>query len=199
MRPVGDRPVALITMRVCRHLPAPRSCPDAHLRPLPFCSQNPDLCTDLCTECNGTSWDGRDIEGGGRLRAVGLPRSMPRPETARDVRDARRMAHNPEVAGSNPAPATKVKGQFSNREPASCMWFVNGFANETGRDGVDDARHRRRPARPFAWSARRAGMPETWETRVVWLITQRSEVQIPPLPRPEALSRTEKRPSACGS
>jgi len=33
--------------------------------------------------------------------------------------------------------------------------------------------------------------PETAETRVVWLITQRSEVQIlPPLPRPEALSRT---------
>jgi len=33
MRPVGDWPVALITMRVCRRLPAPRSCPDAHLRP----------------------------------------------------------------------------------------------------------------------------------------------------------------------
>jgi len=30
MRPVGDWPVALITMRVCRRLPAPRSCPDAH-------------------------------------------------------------------------------------------------------------------------------------------------------------------------
>src|SRR5690348_1598320 len=29
-RPVGDWPVALITMRVCRRLPAPRSCPDAH-------------------------------------------------------------------------------------------------------------------------------------------------------------------------
>src|SRR5215813_15242668 len=41
--------------------------------------------------------------------------------------------------------------------------------------------------------------PETSETHVVWLITQRSRVQIPPpLPRPEALSRTEKGPSACG-
>ena len=30
MRPVGDWPVALITMRVCRRLPAPRSCPDAN-------------------------------------------------------------------------------------------------------------------------------------------------------------------------
>ena len=40
---------------------------------------------------------------------------------------------------------------------------------------------------------------ETAETDVVWLITQRSRVQIPPpLPRPEALSRTEKGPFACG-
>ncbi len=40
-------------------------------------------------------------------------------------------------------------------------------------------------------------LPETAETNVVWLITQRSRVQIPPpLPRPEALSRTEKGPSA---
>ena len=51
----------------------------------------------------------------------------------------------------------------------------------------------------FAWSARRAGTWETGETCVVWLITQRSRVQIPPpLPRPEAPSRTEKGPSACG-
>jgi len=41
--------------------------------------------------------------------------------------------------------------------------------------------------------------PETPETCVVWLITQRSRVQIPPpLPRPGALSRTEKGPLACG-
>jgi len=49
------------------------------------------------------------------------------------------------------------------------------------------------------WSARRAGTPEMWETRVVWLITQRSRVQIPPpLPRcrSEAFSRTGKGPSA---
>ena len=39
-------------------------------------------------------------------------------------------------------------------------------------------------------------LPETAETHVVWLITQRSEVQIlPPLPGPEALSRAEKRAS----
>src|SRR6266566_4943420 len=41
-----------------------------------------------------------------------------------------RWAHNPEVAGSNPAPATKARGPFSNRERASCIWFANGFANE---------------------------------------------------------------------
>jgi hypothetical protein len=40
-----------------------------------------------------------------------------------------RWAHNPEVAGSNPAPATKARGPFSNRERAFCMWFVNGFVN----------------------------------------------------------------------
>ncbi len=33
--------------------------------------------------------------------------------------DAARLAHNPEIAGSNPAPATKPKGPFSNRERAS--------------------------------------------------------------------------------
>jgi hypothetical protein len=32
-----------------------------------------------------------------------------------------RWAHNPEVAGSNPAPATKVRGPFSNREGASFL------------------------------------------------------------------------------
>ncbi len=42
-------------------------------------------------------------------------------------------------------------------------------------------------------------LSETAETPVVWLITQRSRVQIPPpLPRPEALSRTERGPFACG-
>ena len=42
---------------------------------------------------------------------------------AGDTEDARRMAHNPEVAGSNPAPATKARGRFSNREPAFCLWL----------------------------------------------------------------------------
>src|SRR6516225_5814107 len=47
MRPVGDRPVAQITMRVCCRLPAPRSCSDAHRRPLPFCSRK-QICPRIC-------------------------------------------------------------------------------------------------------------------------------------------------------
>jgi hypothetical protein len=36
---------------------------------------------------------------------LGLPRSLRPRETARNARDVRRVAHNPEVAGSNFAPA----------------------------------------------------------------------------------------------
>src|ERR1700747_2715886 len=39
------------------------------------------------------------------------------------------MAHNPEVEGSNPSPATKARGPFSNRERAFCLWFVRGFVH----------------------------------------------------------------------
>ena len=38
------------------------------------------------------------------------------------------MAHNPEVEGSNPSPATKARGPFSNRERAFCMSFVHDRA-----------------------------------------------------------------------
>jgi hypothetical protein len=49
---------------------------------------------------------------------------------AGDGGDVRRSAHNPEVEGSNPSPATN-QGQrpFSNREGAFCMWFVHGFVH----------------------------------------------------------------------
>ena len=39
------------------------------------------------------------------------------------------MAHNPEVEGSNPSPATKARGPFSNREMVFCIWFVNRFVH----------------------------------------------------------------------
>ena len=58
--------------------------------------------------------------------------------------------------------------------------MANGFANETVRDGGDDARHRRR-SRGFSPDQRdEAERLRRWETRVVVLITQRSRVQIPP-------------------
>jgi len=79
--------------------------------------------TDLLTRPLGTGETARDTGDAHRgLRLVS--------ETRRDTRvggDARRGAHNPEVAGSNPAPATKARGPFSNRERASCLSFVNGF------------------------------------------------------------------------
>src|SRR5208337_547288 len=81
--------------------------------------------TDLLTRPLGTGETARDTGDAHRgLRLVS--------ETRRDTRvggDARRGAHNPEVAGSNPAPATKARGPFSNRERASGMWFVNGFVH----------------------------------------------------------------------
>jgi hypothetical protein len=39
------------------------------------------------------------------------------------------MAHNPEVEGSNPSPATKARGPLSNRKRASGPSFVNRFRN----------------------------------------------------------------------
>jgi hypothetical protein len=76
--------------------------------------------TDLLTKRLGTretAWDTGDAQ-----RVLCLVS-----ETRRNVGDggdARRSAHNPEVAGSNPAPATKARGPFSNREGAFCLWFV---------------------------------------------------------------------------
>ena len=43
------------------------------------------------------------------------------------------MAHNPEVEGSNPSPATKARGPFSNRERASDASFVNRFCKRRAR------------------------------------------------------------------
>jgi hypothetical protein len=55
-------------------------------------------------------------------------------ETGRDAGDTCLMPHNPEVAGSNPAPATKVKGWFSDREPALDLYLVHAAcARQLGR------------------------------------------------------------------
>ena len=72
------------------------------------------------------------------------------------------------------------------RKPDAARQHETGETESTERDGICPVRrgHRTRERRL-----------ETVETHVVWLITERSRVQIPPpLPRPEALSRTEKGP-----
>ena len=45
------------------------------------------------------------------------------------------MAHNPEVEGSNPCPATKARGPLSNRKRASGPSFVNRFCKRRARSG----------------------------------------------------------------
>jgi len=50
------------------------------------------------------------------------------------------MAHNPEVEGSNPSPATKARGPFSNRGRAFGLWML--FAAAMGKSS------------PGGWSAR---------------------------------------------
>jgi hypothetical protein len=48
-------------------------------------------------------------------------RSPPRPETARDARDVRRTAHNPEVAGFKSCPRYQARGPFRSwKEPFAC-------------------------------------------------------------------------------
>jgi hypothetical protein len=61
-----------------------------------------------------------------KTHAARAPRSARLSETARDGRDGRRTAHNPEVAGSNPAPATNFRRSrpFPSRERA---FFLPSF------------------------------------------------------------------------
>jgi len=72
--------------------------------------------------------------------------------------------------------AARSSGRRAVKEKSA---IANGFANETGSAG----RRRGTPATLTegpAWSAIRAGMPETTETGVVVLITQRQQ-GIPPM------------------
>ena len=61
------------------------------------------------------------------------------------------------IRGSAPIQETRRGAETAT----SACAMANGFANETVRDRGDDARHRRRSTRPFTWSARRGGTPET--------------------------------------
>jgi hypothetical protein len=76
----------------------------------------------------------------GRPRATSranMPRSGRQLETPREGGDVRRMAHNPEVAGSNPAPATKFAGErpLPIMEGAFCVCRVHGIVHEASEEG----------------------------------------------------------------
>src|SRR5258705_7504470 len=73
-------------------------------------------------------------------------------------------------------------------KPDAARQLETGEREPTERDGVCPVRRGQHA---------RERRPETPETNVVWLIIQRSRVQIPPpLPRPEALFRTGRGPLA---
>jgi len=70
--------------------------------------------TDLLTGPDGTGETARDTGDVQRdLHLVGETR-----RNAGDGGGTRRMAHYPEVRGSNPPPATKARGPLSNRQRA---------------------------------------------------------------------------------
>src|SRR5690242_5779940 len=72
------------------------------------------------------------------------------------------------------------------RKPDAARQHETGKTEPTDRDEICPVRRGHRT---------REKLPETPETHVVWLITQRSRVQIPPpLPRSEALFRTGRGP-----
>jgi hypothetical protein len=64
------------------------------------------LLTDLLTRRCGTGETWRDAGDGQPARWAGQAGRTQVPETLRDGGDGCRLSHNPEVAGSNPAPAT---------------------------------------------------------------------------------------------
>jgi hypothetical protein len=99
-------------------------------------------------------------------------------------------------------PRIKSRAAYEKGRTTSPDWRIACCYVGKRRNGV----RRGRGCRPStSWFARAARghhtyqrLPETTETHVVWLITQRSEVQIlPPLPRPGGRFRTRDRPSVC--
>ena len=82
------------------------------------------LCKPICKlDAAGQAETGGDVADPTQLPAVGSPRSAWTRETARDSRDGRRSAHNPEVGGSNPPPLLVSAGQgpFTTRKRVFCV------------------------------------------------------------------------------
>jgi hypothetical protein len=93
------------------------------------------LLTDLLTRRCGTGETRRNAGDGKPPRQAGQAGRTSTLEILRDGRDGCRLSHNPEVAGSNPAPATKaqVKGPLRFRGgPFRSVCYSNGAANEGG-------------------------------------------------------------------
>src|SRR5262249_38333045 len=59
------------------------------------------------------------------------PRLAASPETRRDTRNVSRSSHNPEVAGSNPAPATRQNGPPEKIWRAVFVGHVTNFVTST--------------------------------------------------------------------
>ena len=106
--------------------------------------------TDLLTRLVGTGETTRDT--GDAQRGLRLAS-----ETRRNVGDGgdvRRMAHNPEVEGSNPSPATKLAGQgpLPILEEGFCMRPVNGFVNAALAQVARQSHPRLASGRPMSYS-----------------------------------------------
>ena len=94
---------------------------------------SPASAPDAVTRLVGTGETERDADDARR----GDSKVSETRRNAGDGGDGRRMAHNPEVEGSNPSPATKARGPFSNRERAFCLWVcARSCAQRSPTDSV---------------------------------------------------------------
>jgi hypothetical protein len=132
-------------------------------------------------------------------------RSVPDPDRVRHSWDATQPSieptsvtagHTTKTALSHgvgkPCPMTGAYTRSRTSRPECAS--ANGFANQTGRDGGDNVRHRRRLPRPSPSQRDAPERRRRGETRVVWLITRMSRVQIPPATKVRGRFRTRNRP-----
>ena len=94
------------------------------------------MCTILCTDSAGQTGTSETEKAQGCF-APQVYRDQRYGQTVHDGRDTRRMAHNPEVGGSNPSPATKFAGQrpLPIMEGAFCVCRVHRIVHEASEEG----------------------------------------------------------------